>query len=706
MEGELSTPTVTRELSPRIGSRVGHIINEILQDKRRPSTHSKATFEKDLKELTFDAFEMQHDPYGHLPTFHALAVKFVRGPVGVMLMSVVILVNVVLIVYETDERALHPNVSLPSWLTAAQMVLSGIYVLEVTIRIYLMGWSFFRGFSGNFDLFLVIADLLGVVTYFAFSAVRFGHVVQLLKVLRLGRVLRIVRVLESFRELSMLMNGLAGALRAIFWAAVMICLVLMVFAIFFVEFMHPLVLDMVEHGQFQDCPRCHQAISSVPKAVLTFIQTVIAGDSWGELAVPLIEEYPLAVIPFVSVMLIVQIGLLNLVLAVIVDRASDARKENTMEVLRERAQLFRRERAPLLELFKRLDQDEDGHVTLSELLAGYDSDQSCRALFQSLGISRQDLHIAFEILAETGAADESGVAHKEFVQRLHRLKTETTGKQTILDIHSTKLCINKRLDSVERDLSRRLDKQDAMLARMARLLEGLSNNDGATIAEMATGAVQAADAPAPPVATLAQQLSDLSTHAPSMGPHRGTATSIDSLSTVQGSDSWRAHRPTHSFEEEPCDPPRSPPLLHQLLRVEREVAAEMHTLQRHVGDRVAVVTAKVNRALRTRLAADDVAANCMTEEPPEWHASSHRPAIPALQLGLPESPAMLPRAQQQGGRSSLRYSSQERPRSVQITEQSGSVEVRPPAVVPRGFSASRLPDDVAMRVRPDGGMEL
>ena len=42
------------------------------------------------------------------------------------------------------------------------------------------------------------------------------------------------------------------------------------------------------HGTFSDCPFCLEATRSVMEANLLLFKTVIAGDGWGVIAVPVI----------------------------------------------------------------------------------------------------------------------------------------------------------------------------------------------------------------------------------------------------------------------------------------------------------------------------------------------------------------------------------------------------------------------------------
>ncbi|CAE7662364.1 unnamed protein product, partial [Symbiodinium pilosum] len=54
-------------------------------------------------------------------------------------------------------------------------------------------------------------------------------------------------------------------------------------------------------------------------------KTVVAGDSWGEIAVPVIQSHPETAFIFVGSSLTIVFGVLNLIVAVIVDTFAEAR---------------------------------------------------------------------------------------------------------------------------------------------------------------------------------------------------------------------------------------------------------------------------------------------------------------------------------------------------------------------------------------------
>ena len=63
---------------------------------------------------------------------------------------------------------------------------------------------------------------------------------------------------------------------------------------------------------FDHCELCQTATNSVMQANLLLFKTVIAGDSWGQIAVPVILRHPETSVIFVGSLLTLVFGVLNL----------------------------------------------------------------------------------------------------------------------------------------------------------------------------------------------------------------------------------------------------------------------------------------------------------------------------------------------------------------------------------------------------------
>merc|ERR1712151_1474807 len=125
-------------------------------------------------------------------------------------------------------------------------------------------------------------------------------------------------------------SGLVSTLKAIVWAFFLIFGLLILWAIMSVELLGPLNRDVTDSGYYEKvgCERCPRAFSTVWNTVLTYYQMYVCGDSWGELALPMIEQYPVSLVVFSGITFTVVLGLMNLVLAVIVDVAVKAQNND------------------------------------------------------------------------------------------------------------------------------------------------------------------------------------------------------------------------------------------------------------------------------------------------------------------------------------------------------------------------------------------
>ncbi|CAJ1348644.1 unnamed protein product, partial [Effrenium voratum] len=142
-------------------------------------------------------------------------------------------------------------------------------------------------------------------------------ILRLLRLMRVARLMRLLRKIRSLRELHKLVTMMATCMKALIWSFIFCFAIMTVWALLTVEVVHPLIQELyAKKVAFQDCEECLRAASSVMSANLLLFKTVIAGDSWGRIAVPVIEAYPATACIFVGSLLTLVFGVLNLIVAV------------------------------------------------------------------------------------------------------------------------------------------------------------------------------------------------------------------------------------------------------------------------------------------------------------------------------------------------------------------------------------------------------
>lgn len=356
-------------------------------------------------------------------------------------MGTVILSQFCFAILEVDRAAQEEEV--PAWLSHVMHSFLIVYLMELSMRFYVLRCSFFESKTNWLDFVVVVIDCcMAVVEVLAGSLPS----VAIFRIFRLTRLLRAFRVLTTFRELYIMIHCFVGAMKAIFWATLMIFVVLTLWSILAVEFLHPLNMKLADAGVHGDCERCANAYESVMKANLTFFQQIIAGDSWGTITIPMIEMYPWTCTIYFPAYVTIGMGLVNLILTVIVDRADQAKKENEQEKLNLKLEAVKM-------IFNQMDKDSSGDVSMTEFTEGIENSAEMRHALELLGVHVEDLSTVFMMMDYDGSGT---VSCEEFVENLSRMKTEDSFMVLLFVKHfmtTLEKQIDDHVDSIKKAVS-------------------------------------------------------------------------------------------------------------------------------------------------------------------------------------------------------------------------------------------------------------
>ena len=84
----------------------------------------------------------------------------------------------------------------------------------------------------------------------------------------------------------MLIGGLYSSLKAIVFGAIMLIVMILVWAVVSVEMLHPIASVIDFPGT---CERCSRGFADIFSASVTIFQQIVAGDSWGAISIPLVD---------------------------------------------------------------------------------------------------------------------------------------------------------------------------------------------------------------------------------------------------------------------------------------------------------------------------------------------------------------------------------------------------------------------------------
>jgi len=340
------------------------------------------------------------------------------------LCACVILFNMLLVIAETDASVDDGEPS--GWIVYTTYALLCFYICELASKLFVLRLQFFREMWNVLDFTIVSVDIILLILGVVVSNM---PSVSVLRVFRLVRLARAFRAAKSFKELNALIRSFGFALKAIFWGILMIIMILSIWSILAVQLLHPINARIYERNPeiYDGCVRCPDAFSSVFNSMLTFFQHVVAGDSWGNVSLPVITEEPWTALLFLMVIVTVNLTMLNLILAVIVEAGAKAVEEDMHEKAIEAQRKIRKAEARLIELCCTLDKDASGSLNIEEFLSGYAGNQEFADCLESMNVTQSDIHMIFNICDEDGSGD---VNYVEFVEQLRRIRKQ--GEQMLL----------------------------------------------------------------------------------------------------------------------------------------------------------------------------------------------------------------------------------------------------------------------------------
>ncbi|CAE8656641.1 unnamed protein product [Polarella glacialis] len=389
-------------------------------------------------------------------------------------------------------------------------------------RIFVLRWRFFKDGWG-FDFLVVLVDLtLGVLDLIL------GAVPGLtfLRFFRLGRILRVFRITKMFPELSFLIAGMASSFRAIFWGTIMVYIMITMWAMVAVYWIHPVNRRVLEKGFYDPSDRNIHAWSSVWNAVVTLSQTVVFGDSWGASAICIIEEEPTAFVFFLMVFSSVSLAAMNLILAGIVDSGAQAREE-ALEVRnyakREKkieAEIAQQER--LLGLCKKLDYDDSGSLTMDELMDGFEQNKDFRDAMAELDVDRGDMDVFFSVIDKDASGE---IDYAEFLTLVNHARNQAS-QQVLTYVKFAVTDMRKQV----------IEGQNLMRKELAALKKVLENPSPPT--SDAGSSLSSIRRPSPPISTV--KSSDSRQSNGSTGQSNGSMLSNGSMHSNGGTGRGRS----------------------------------------------------------------------------------------------------------------------------------------------------------------------
>mmetsp|Transcript_22872 Transcript_22872/g.53533 ORF Transcript_22872/g.53533 Transcript_22872/m.53533 type:complete len:818 (-) Transcript_22872:74-2527(-) len=368
---------------------------------------------------------------GDLPlaSFRVKVFLFLNTTAVKTFMAFVILCNAVQVVYECDvnQTCKHGTgkekdeacSSIDGWL----FVMNWAYLLAYTVELFLRLFvDRMRFFSDKWDVldFWIVA--VGMVTQLLGSHLPSPGIFRLFRLVRLAKALHFLKLRG---ELHLMVNGFVTAARAIILGSGIIAGAVILWSVAAVELLSDLnrAEDILAVYESEGCNRCPQAWESVWQASLSILSTTLMGDSWGRYALPMIERHPHTIFVFVGTSFSIVLGLTNLILAVIVDRALQQQcLEDERDLALKREQALDSARLRFVDMCRTIDVDKSGTLSREEFMLAFDHVKEFRDGLTLMGVfQKHEIEILFNIIDKD---QTDAVSYEEFAAQLATIKNQ------------------------------------------------------------------------------------------------------------------------------------------------------------------------------------------------------------------------------------------------------------------------------------------
>jgi hypothetical protein len=347
----------------------------------------------------------------------------------------------------TDNSALYGilNVVFLAW-----------FMLELMLRFAADGPRIFTSQFRNwniFDLIVVIADLVDICIDTMKEASPF-LVLRLVRTLRIFKTLRVVRLFGCAKKLRLMVRSSIKAFASLFWALVLLFLLVFVCSIFILQsvtsYLHDLrlkpVLSVHEIKEYQVLG---SMFGSWVETVHTLYKAVSGGILWGEISDNLLSIHWLHALVLCLYVFLFLFVAANIITGVFVEIALRSVREGSDEAMEAQLGTEKSELSMIKAIFVGGSKDCSGLLTLDSLEMHLKDERVCTHL-KTLNFDHSEVEGLFQLMD----IDASGtVPIEEFMHGLLRLKGGTRDIDFCTLLHENKILVDRVRDCVKHSVT-------------------------------------------------------------------------------------------------------------------------------------------------------------------------------------------------------------------------------------------------------------
>lgn len=376
--------------------------------------------------------------------------------------------NACIIGIETEYMSVNDETSFG--LELSQHLVNLWFLIELLLRMHITGFRQFFSLKGvwKWNVFdLVLVTLWGIEIALGGLNTRGVTMTRIFRAMRLVRLLRVLRIFRSLRAVIAFRKMVYAFTNSM--STLVVSLLLLVFEMFFfavviVQGVNSYKLENKNTWSPADMD-LHDSFGTMGRAYYSLYMAVSQGKSWGYILDTMHQLHPLYAALFITHISVTMFGVLNVMTAVFVESAMQSTARHRDLLVQEKQKIKDVYLRHIKAIFRQIDQDESGAISLPEIENIF-LDDTMSHLLEALEITAFDARSMFKLLDHDGSGL---ISIEEFCDGCLRLKGEAKSFDIQCLIFENQRLITKTtalMGHLEQSL---MDLQDTMTAGTASI---------------------------------------------------------------------------------------------------------------------------------------------------------------------------------------------------------------------------------------------
>jgi len=367
--------------------------------------HPKSLLERHFPCLAF--YKKWLSRHLHEPMTGAFA-RFIQGDSFKVLSALVITLNYLFIVVQSDYKLRHPNEGQSEALTNIGYCFTGFYIFELIAQMAVYGKVFFLGPEVGWNLFdftiVFVAVVEITVTALGGSFIN-SSFLRIIRFLRISRVLRMFSAMRMFKEIKVMVDTLSGSFSLFFWCTLFFMLFLSLVGVFFVQGAAAYLEDHGDNPDLSFEEALMENFGSVSRSMLSLFMAATGGNDWINFHMTVKQLGASYDCLFIIFVLFYHVAFINVITSVFCEKAMRLAKPETAELIARRQELEVKDAAEMLGLLKRLMEDGGSRQITSSMFDTFISHPEVELYFEVRGLRCSSAHRFFRLLCEVHETD-------------------------------------------------------------------------------------------------------------------------------------------------------------------------------------------------------------------------------------------------------------------------------------------------------------